>query len=89
MLPAGTTFAAWVVTPPAGTVQAGNTITWTGTLSNGSALTLVYAVTNSAPCATPVINTVWLSGALLAGSASASYNSVCQIDLLYLPLIYR
>jgi len=75
-LPPEATFARWLVAP-AGTVLAGDTITWTGILPAGHNLTWSFEVTNTASSGM-VTNTAEFAGLLAVGEDSADYAGVLK-----------
>jgi uncharacterized repeat protein (TIGR01451 family) len=71
-LPAGTTFARWIEQNGAA-IDAGQ-LTWgSGAVDAGAAITVSFAVTNTAGGGATITNTAWFSGSLQTGSAAAAY----------------
>jgi uncharacterized repeat protein (TIGR01451 family) len=74
-LPAGVDFGGWI-SAPAGTLQAGNTLTWTGALSSAAQLTFVFTATHTGDRGDVLTNTAYFSGSLQQGSAWATFTVV-------------
>lgn len=74
VLPTGVEFAQWV-DPPPGALQAGNAITWTGSLAVGTPVTVTFTATNTASGGATITNTAWFSGSLRAGHAAAAFTA--------------
>jgi len=68
-----TTFARWIEQPPGATVSTG-TLTWTGTISVGRAVTLTYAADQAAGLGATVINSAVYKYATGHGRASAAFH---------------
>lgn len=69
-LPADVSFGAWI-TAPVGVNQEGQDITWTGTLPDLNAISMVFTVTHDSAYSSIITNTGWYSGSAQAGAASA------------------
>ncbi len=74
-LPAGVDFGGWI-SAPAGTLQAGNTLTWTGALSSAAQHTFVFTATHTGDRGDVLTNTAHFSGSLQQGSAWATFTVV-------------
>ncbi len=90
-LPLSTTFSHWL-TQPGGAINAGNTITWTGTVSSGVMLTLSFVVTHTGNTGESITNTAYYNYSIGNGSNEANFtvgqvvsSSNLSIDKSYLP----
>jgi uncharacterized repeat protein (TIGR01451 family) len=73
-LPAGTTFARWIEQNGANIDIDNGQLTWgSGAVDAGAAITVSFAVTNTAGGGATITNTAWFSGSLQTGSAAAAY----------------
>jgi uncharacterized repeat protein (TIGR01451 family) len=72
-LPAGVYFGQWI-SRPAGLIRNGAAMTWTGTLTNDTAITLTFTATHTVTRTGAVTNTARFSGTAQAGSASAAFT---------------
>ncbi len=72
-LPAGMTFAGWVISPT-NTVQVGNAITWSGEIAPGAAITLTFTAAHTGDYGDAITNTAHVSGTQQAGSAWAAFT---------------
>ncbi len=74
-LPLGVTFGQWLEAPD-GVIRNGNAITWTGTLTHGTAITLAFTALHIGAYGDTITNTAYFSGAGQVGSASAAFSVV-------------
>lgn len=85
VLPSEVTFGGFVTPAPAGTVQAGNAITWTGTANLGSSVTWTFTATigtGTSLYGHVVTNTASFASANAgSGSANANFNIVTGPNL--------
>ncbi len=72
-LPTGVTFGQWIEQPASGLIQSGDNITWTGTISAATGITLTFTVTSTGNYGDVITNTAYFSGATSTGSASAIF----------------
>ena len=72
-LPAAVDFAYWI--EQAGATAVDDTITWSGAVASSAAITVAFAVTNTASGGATITNTASFSGSAQAGSADASYSA--------------
>ncbi len=73
-IPISTTFDHWVISPTVGTLGSGNPITWTGTVSNNSAITFTYVAVHNGDYGDVVVNTAEYSGTDSAATATATFT---------------
>ncbi len=73
-LPSEVEFAHWIE-QPAGAVESGGQITWTGAVTGSAQITFTFAVTNVADSGA-VVNTAGFSSAEQSGTAEASFAVV-------------
>ncbi len=71
-LPISTTFGSWVE-QPVGAAESGNEITWSGTVTNGEAITFTFTADQTAGYGDTITNTAEFSGTT-AGSAQAAFT---------------
>jgi uncharacterized repeat protein (TIGR01451 family) len=89
-LPSLLTYARGLAATSGSAGQAGNTITWTGTVSNSTPVTVTFAVTVSASIVDPtiIINTATIDdgqGAIRTASVGLGVNTV----EVYLPIVRK
>ena len=89
-LPALTTYVPGSLSVAGGTVEAGQGITWTGTLGAFDRLTATFAVTVADTLAAPtaIVNVATLAGDPL-GVLSLQARNLVNGSTLYLPLVYK
>ncbi len=94
-LPSALTFGGWVGAAPAGAIQVGNTITWTGDMVQGSPLALVFTATlgsDPALSGQTVVNVASFTSATAGGgsdSASFTVAAAAEDFFVFLPLVMR
>jgi uncharacterized repeat protein (TIGR01451 family) len=84
-MPSGVDFGGWV-SQPAGMIQAGNTLTWTGILDAGDVVTAIFTATLSENSSGAIVNIAYFNGTYQNGSSSASFLLPEEI-YIYLPII--
>lgn len=72
-LPAQVTFGQWLA-QPGGAVVNGNTLSWAGLLTPGTALTFSFTATQTGGYGEVITNTAWFSGTQQRGSATAAFQ---------------
>ena len=72
-LPVSTTFDSWVE-QPAGAVEMGDEITWSGTVTANEAITFTFIVTHTGDYGDVVTNTAEYSGTNSVGTAEAVFT---------------
>ncbi|MBK8984725.1 MAG: ExeM/NucH family extracellular endonuclease [Chloroflexi bacterium] len=72
-LPISTTFGAWVE-QPAGASEAGNEITWSGTVTNGESITFTFTADQTGDYGDTITNTAEYSGTTTTGTAQAAFT---------------
>ncbi len=94
-LPLSVTFGGWVGTAPAGTIQVGNTLTWTGDMLQGAPLTLVFTATlgsDPALASQTIVNTASFTSATAGGGSDSASFTVAPGEedfFVFLPLVMR
>ncbi|HAJ38174.1 MAG TPA: hypothetical protein DCL15_21080, partial [Chloroflexi bacterium] len=76
-LPAEATFAHWIEQNGA-TIDAGR-LAWSDAVDAGAAITVSFAVTNTAGGGATITNTAWFSGSQQAGSAAAAFATATTL----------
>jgi hypothetical protein len=74
-LPAGVTFGQWVEAP-GDVIRNGNAITWTGTLTHSTAITLTFMALHTGNYGDVITNIAHFSGTSQTGSAAAEFSVV-------------
>ncbi len=91
-LPVSTTFSRWFTKPSTGVITAGNAITWTGTVTAGEMIKLIFVVTHTGSTGDVITNTAHYSTSGGSGSDDADFtvgyvsNSKLTIIKSHLPL---
>ena len=75
-LPANVDFGAWIEQPAAGLIQTGNAITWTGVLTEHTALTFIFTATHTGDYDDVITNTAYFSGTYQQGYAEATFSVI-------------
>ncbi len=89
-LPAQVAFGAWLAAPPVGTSLVGRSITWTGSVAGGQAVTWTFTATQSSDLAQTMVNTAYFSGTQQAGDAAATFSALGPDRIFtYLPAILK
>lgn len=78
VLPTGATFKDWI-TKPVGAAQSGDTVRWSGSITDSTTLTLGFVVTNTASGGAVITNTAVFSGTDAASSAAAVYGATTAV----------
>lgn len=73
-LPANVAFAQWI-SQPAGAINSSTAITWTGSITPLTNITLVFEADYTGPNSGTVNNTAYFSGTVSAGSNSAAFSA--------------
>jgi uncharacterized repeat protein (TIGR01451 family) len=87
--PAQTTFGHWIAKPYGASV-AGDAVSWTGTVTASTVITLAFSLSQTAPYNSKVTNVVTYALASTTGQAQASFSVESRFkEKIYLPIIFR
>jgi hypothetical protein len=84
-LPDRVAFGGWIEYPE-GIIQRGNAITWTGTVTAGASVAMVFTATQSGECGDVITNTATVSGTFQRTHDDGTFTVA---NLIYLPILTK
>ncbi len=79
-LPNEVDFARWIISPT-NTIQVGQAITWTGTITTNDLITFTFVATHNGSYGETIINTAHYSGAIVTNSDDAAFEILSTTQL--------